>query len=101
LPGSIEDKIDSVVDGVKISRYPKNTSSGEFNIEKLEVLLRNKGLYDKIFKIKKVSFIDKDEILNLLAQRKISHEEYLSCTQQNLVSVLSLNIVESNDIESQ
>ena len=91
LPGTEKDIVDVTIEGFRIHKYPRNTAAGKLNEEKVLQLAKKKKLLGKIAPM--VRKVNKQALIEAIANNKISYEEYLDCTTQNIVPVIEIEII--------
>lgn len=99
LPGKEEDVVDVIIDGVRIHKYPRNTMAGKLLEDKVLELAKSKRLLGKFAPLKRV--INKQAVIEALAEEKITYDEYLQCTTQNIVPVVDIEFLMIKSEEEQ
>jgi hypothetical protein len=99
LPGSEHDKVDAIVRGVQIKKYPQVRGAACLKEDKALELAKNKKILTKV--TKQVRIIDHDMLLLAVEQGDITFDEYLNCLSEGSVSeVLKLErkfVIPNND----
>lgn len=89
LPGDKEDKVEAVVDNIRIKKYTQIKGAGKVDTEKMLKLARKKKILQKV--TKQVRVIDNDALMAALAEGLISYDEYVECLSPgNVIEHISL-----------
>lgn len=93
LPGKETDVVDVTIAGVRIHKYPRNTASGKLNEKKVLELAKKYRLLGKVAPL--VRIVNKQALLEAIAEEKVTYEEYMECTIQNITPVVEIEVVEA------
>lgn len=96
LPGFETDVVDIVIAGVRIHKFPRNTAAGKLDEEKVLELARKKKILGKVAPF--VRKINSKALIEAIAEEKVTYDEYLECTKQNIVPVVEIELVQELDI---
>jgi hypothetical protein len=86
LPGEAKDKVEVLIDGVQLKKYPQVRGAGQLDQDKALKLVRTKKLLGAL--TKKVLVVDEDALTVAVSKGLISEKEYADCLTEGNVAVV-------------